>query len=60
MTGYFAEEGFGAWMQQEVEPYLRQHGEQGSISGSGGVSFHYNRYQSAVSPLRRDCDSPIT
>lgn len=45
MMAYFAEEGFAEWMQQEVEPYLRRHDEQGCFLGSGGVAIHYHRYQ---------------
>lgn len=45
MMAYFAEEGFADWMRQEVEPYLRQHGEQGCFLGSGGAVIHYHRYR---------------
>lgn len=47
MMAYFAEDGFADWMRQEVEPYLKQHGEQGCFLGGGGVVIHYNRYQQA-------------
>lgn len=42
---YFAEEGFGDWMHQVVEPYLEEHCGEGYFWSQDGVSIHYKQYR---------------
>lgn len=42
---YFAEEGFCDWMHEEVEPYLKEHCEEGYLWCGDGTSIHYSRYR---------------
>ena len=42
---YFGEADFAEWMEREVEPYLKQHGQGGEFHGKDQTMIHYRCYR---------------
>ena len=41
----FGEEGFSEWMQQEVEPFLAAHRQDGYLQSKDGTKLYYERFE---------------